>query len=211
MATMLLVGGGLMIWTFFTRRVPADHAGAVQVVDPDAAVEEALPQLTEFELLDQTGKRFSSHDVDGQVWAGSFFFSTCPSTCYQQNIKLQQLYAKYAAQGFKLVSITCDPNNDTPTVLARYASRFNADAELWKFLAPARPDMQYLRRIGNDFFGVAVGPATHTDRVVLRDRQGQIVGAYSVLNVKQYRELDQQIERLLAAQPAEAAVGQPES
>jgi cytochrome oxidase Cu insertion factor (SCO1/SenC/PrrC family) len=116
---------------------------------------------------------------------------------------LQQLYAKYAAQGFKLVSITCDPNNDTPTVLARYAARFNAEAEHWKFLAPARPDMQYLRCIGNDFFGVAVGPATHTDRVVLRDRQGQIVGAYSVLNVKQYRELDQQIERLLAAQPAE--------
>ena len=38
---------------------------------------------------------------------------------------------------------------------------------------------------------------------MLFDRQGKLLGAYSVLNAKQYRELDEQIERALAAEPTE--------
>ena len=125
------------------NRSPLVPGGAVQEVDTEA-VASARPKLTEFELLDQTGKRVNSHEFDGQVWAGSFFFAACPSTCYNQNIKLQQLHAKYADQGLRLVSITCDPGKDTPAALAGYASRFNADSSLWKFLTPADGDMQYI-------------------------------------------------------------------
>jgi cytochrome oxidase Cu insertion factor (SCO1/SenC/PrrC family) len=193
LATLFVLGGGMLIWTLL--KTPDGHSPEAQAV-----VEQ---ELTEFELIDQMGNRVNSRELAGHVWAGSFFFASCPSTCYNQNIKLQQLHARYADRGLRLVSITCDPGNDTPVSLAGYASRFNADPNLWKFLTPADGDMQYITRIANDFFGVAVGPETHTDRVVLFDRAGKILGAYSVLNAKQYRELDQQIEQALAT-PAEA-------
>ena len=197
LAILLVFVGSFLLWTLSRNRAPFAPGGSVQVVDPEASNEPARPKLTEFELLDQTGKRVNSHELAGQVWAGSFFFASCPSTCYQQNIKLQQLHAKYADQGLRLVSITCDPGKDTPAVLSGYASRFNADSTSWKFLSPADGDMQYITQIGNDFFNVPVGPATHTDRVMLFDREGKLLGAYSVLNVKQYQELDEQIAKAL--------------
>ena len=64
----------------------------------------------------------------------SFFFAQCPSTCYNQNMKLQQLQARFADRGLKLVSITCDPQTDTPAVLTEYARMFNADQQHWHFL-----------------------------------------------------------------------------
>ncbi len=197
LAVLLMFSGGMIVW-FAYRHHQANAVGTLQVADETAA---AKPRLTEFELLDQTGGRINSHDLRGKVWAGSFFFAACPGTCYQQNMKLQQLHAKYAAAGLQLVSITCDPGNDTPVALAGYAARFNADPKTWKFLTPPDADMAYVRRIGNDFFQVAVAEETHTDRVVLFDRDGKMHGAYSVLKVAQFRELDQLIGELLA-QPA---------
>jgi cytochrome oxidase Cu insertion factor (SCO1/SenC/PrrC family) len=207
LATLLVFGGGTLIWTLTKAPDDAPLAGSLRVVDEGASSLSARPKLTEFELIDQTGKRVNSQEFNGQVWAGSFFFAACPSTCYNQNIKLQQLHARYADQGLQLVSITCDPGNDTPAALAGYASRFNADATGWKFLTPADADMQYVSRIANDFFGVAVGPETHTDRVVLFDRSGKILGSYNVLNAQQYRQLDEQIERALSAMPNGATDG----
>jgi protein SCO1/2 len=206
-ATLLVFAGGMLVWSQARRREAARIETDFSHEPNPQPIDRSLPKLTEFVLMDQTGKRFDSRELNGQVWAGSFFFTACPGTCYNQNIKLQQLLAKYAERGLHLVSITCDPGNDTPEALARYASRFQADPRTWMFLTPTEGGMDYLRRIANDFFGVAIGPATHTDRVVLFDRQGTMVGAYSVLNVEQYRELDRQIEQALAATapPSEAA------
>jgi protein SCO1/2 len=205
-ATLLVFAGGMVLWTIVKHRDATGVTGSARVADNDVGKLPKSDKLTEFELVDQSGRRLNSHELDGHVWAGSFFFAACPSTCYNQNIKLQQLHAKYAEQGLRLVSITCDPSRDTPAALARYANRFDADPALWQFLTPAVADMEYIRRIANDFFEVAVGPETHTDRVVLFDRQGKMVGAYSVLNVQQFRELDQQIAQALAASAPETTV-----
>jgi len=188
LATLLVFSGGMLIWFV---------AGANHERPPAALVPLSQPRMDEFELVDQTGAKFNSKSLRGKVWTGSFFFAACPSTCYQQNMKLQQLHAKYAEQGLEIVSITCDPANDTPVTLAGYASRFNANPISWKFLTPLGADMSYIRRIANDFFGVAVAAESHTDRVVLFDRDGKILGAYSVLKADQFRELDRQVGELL--------------
>ena len=72
-------------------------------------------------------------------------------------------------------------------------------------MTPADGDAQYITRIANEFFSVAVGPQTHTDRVVLFDRTGKILGSYSVLDPDHYRELDKQIQAALTA------AGEPET
>ena len=195
---LLLVFSGLSIVWFGSKYMPG--SGAVTVVDDSAQTEVKLdktPPLTEFELVDQQGNTINSNQFKGEVWAGSFFFANCPSTCYNQNIKLQQLNAKYADRGLKLVSITCDPTNDTPVALARYANRFKADAENWHFLTSKEDDVEYLQRIGNDFFNIMVAEETHTDHVVLFDRKGEMRGAFNVLKGEDQLALDKLVNELL--------------
>ena len=206
LAILFVFAGCALIWQIqrVNRRTVEAPKPVSQAIPPEALT--PTDQPTEFELLDQTGKRVNSNEFAGKVWAASFFFSRCPSKCYQQNIQLQQLYAKYAKQGLELVSITCDPKYDTPVVLASYAARFNADAKTWKFLTPSGGDEPIIGRIGNEM-GIPVDAtqATHTDRVVLYDQGGKPQGAYSVMQPDQFRALDEKIDTLLAADKPEPA------
>ncbi len=196
LAVLLIFSGGVLAW--FAKQQLRERSGAVEVVETPPPPEFSGPKLTEFELVDQNGVPMNSHELDGHVWAGSFFFAKCPSTCYNQNIKLQQLNAQFADRGLKLVSITCDPANDSPAALAEYASRFNADAANWRFLTTRGDDIEYLQRIGNDFFQLMVGPETHSDRVVVFDREGQSRGAFSVLRPDQFLQCQKLLEELLS-------------
>lgn len=193
LALLLIFSGGMLLWMAKGNK-QAD-------VEP---VRSTGPKLTAFELIDQTGVRVNSQDMLGKVWTGSFFFCSCPSTCYNQNMKIAELQSEFVPKGLTSFSITCDPSNDNPAALARYASRFNADSRVWKFLTPFDGDMNYIQRIGNDYFGVMVGPETHTDRVMVIDRQGKIRGSFSVLQPEQFKKLRELIAQLLAEKPEDA-------
>jgi cytochrome oxidase Cu insertion factor (SCO1/SenC/PrrC family) len=210
LAVLLVFSGGMLIWAFRQSQLTRGTAD-IEVQHEDAGVvEPAGPLLTEFELTDQLGKRFSSKSLQGEVWAGSFFFAACPSTCYQQNMKIAELQSKYADQGLKLVSITCDPGNDTPVALASYASRFNADPNVWKFLTVLDGDMLYLTRIGREMFQIMVSGQTHSDRVVLFDREGKMHGSYRVLLIDEKAALDKAVAELLQTPKPELPEGDRE-
>ena len=193
-AALILAGVMLLRTSGPDSRNPTSAPAVVQ----DAARPESdLPKLTAFELLDQTGARVNSDAMKGKVWTGSFFFCSCPSTCYNQNMKIAELQAEFAPAGLVSLSITCDPDNDTTAALARYATRFNADFRSWKFLTPIDGDVNYVRRIGNDFFGVMVAEETHTDRVIVIDRNGEMRGAFSVLKPEQFAKLRETVRELI--------------
>nr|AGC72166.1 cytochrome oxidase biogenesis protein Sco1/SenC/PrrC, putative copper metallochaperone [uncultured bacterium A1Q1_fos_962] len=209
LALLLIFSGGMLIWMLQRQSNPS--SGSVQVDAPLAT--SSGPKMTEFELIDQTGQRMNSKDLLGKVWTGSFFFCSCPSTCYNQNMKLAQIQSQFASQGLISVSITCDPANDTPAALSNYASRFNADSRTWRFATPPDADVNYVQRLGSDFFNVAVREETHTDRVMVIDRNGKIRGAFSVLQPKQFAKLQELVAELLAdgdgAVPDAATPGDP--
>ena len=72
----------------------------------------------------------------------------------------------------------------------------------WHFLTTSDADIEYLQRIGNDFFQVMVGPETHSDRVVLFDRSGRQRGAFSVLRPDQFLQCQKLLDELLS-EPAD--------
>lgn len=160
------------------------------------------PPLQDFVLTDQSGKAFDSAELRGKVWVGSFFFTNCPGSCWRMNQALAALESTRPDISAQLVSITCDPANDTPEALARYAEHFHANPARWTFLTG---DMDLIRRIGNDFFRVPVEPATHSDRAFVIDRQGQVRGNFRLTEPDQLKHL----ERLLAVVEAEAPVTEP--
>ena len=156
--------------------------------------------IEDFVLTKRNGKEFDSQELDGQVWVGSFFFATCPTTCVQQNETIQKLCEEFGPQGVRFVSITCDPEKDTPQRLREYAAPFNADPKEWVFLTG---DMQYIRRIGAEKFGASVNKQFHLDSLVLFDRQGKLVESYNWHDVLKLREMKAKMKELLKAPASE--------
>lgn len=169
----------------------------------DASAAKSAP-LDEFVLTDQFDKPFDSMDLRGKVWVGSFFFTNCPAICWRMNQALAAIQQANPDSDVHYVSITCDPENDTPAALAKYAEHFKADPERWKFLTG---DFKLIRRIGNDFFHVAVDKGTHSDRAFVVDRDGRVRGRFRVTEPDQLELLKKLLESLNAAGPSADATG----
>ena len=149
----------------------------------------------EFTLTDQTHKPFDSQQLKGKVWVGSIFFATCPSTCRMQNQQVQKLQHEFKDQGLQLVSITCDPEVDTPEKLLQYARLFNADSKVWHFLTG---DIELIRKVGGRRFGITVDQKVHSDRLVLMGRDGEVIGTYRSLLPDQVVKLRSKLSELLS-------------
>lgn len=135
--------------------------------------------VPEFTLTDQTGAKFdSASGLRGKVWVANFVYTTCPGPCPRMSSQMHAVQTALAGMdGFRLVSFTVDPANDTPPVLAAYATRFSAKPGTWYFLTGAESDLHHLSR--NVFMlGDINGSLEHSTRFVLVDRASRIRGFY---------------------------------
>ncbi|MGI9442166.1 MAG: SCO family protein, partial [Rubripirellula sp.] len=204
---ILLAGAGLgLIIRPYLRQAEVEQPGPGDVVfrndgsdikdDPDALsnIENPDPShppddeewLSRFELIERNGELVKSEQLLGQPYVVSFFFSTCPSICVQQNQKLKELQEAFKGEGVRFVAISVDPETDTPEVLTEYAARFGADAEQWLFMTG---DLTYIRRIGGEIFRQPVNKQFHTERFVLVDPEGKIEGFYNWPDKPQFKKL----------------------
>ena len=92
-----------------------------------------------------------------------------------------------------LVSITCDPDIDTPETLARYAELFSAEPDRWKFLTGKMSDLE---RIANENFQVALKKQEHSERAFVVDRQGHLRGRFNILDPDQVPKLAALVKQL---------------
>lgn len=98
------------------------------------SVGDAVPDFT---LTDQTGRAFRFSQMRGEPVAVSFLYTRCPiaTACPLTTTRFARLDAMLEEKGFgKLVTITVDPEHDTPKVLAEYARGVRANPARWKFL-----------------------------------------------------------------------------
>jgi cytochrome oxidase Cu insertion factor (SCO1/SenC/PrrC family) len=98
----------------------------------------------------------------------------------------------------KFVSITVDPDNDTPQVLGDYAKSFGADGQRWRFLTG---DFNSIRRICADVFAMPIDRKVHTERLLLIDRQGVRRGIFSTGDPAQMIALKKGVDKLLDEKP----------
>jgi len=160
---------------------------------------------TPFRLTDQTGAEFSSADLAGKVWMGAIFFSNCPGPCFRENQAIAGILREIDHPDFMVVSLTCDPENDTPAVLGRYAERFEADPARWKFLTG---ELALIKLVGQGTFRLPVELGVHSERGVVFDRQGRLRGGYHLLQSDRVAELVKLIRQVLA-EPAAPAAAEP--
>jgi protein SCO1 len=169
-----------------------------------AKIENPLPShppedeswLSRFELIERSGRTVKSEELIGQPYVVSFFFSTCPSICVQQNQKLKELQDHFQGQPVRFVAISVDPETDTPEKLREYAARFGADQDQWLFMTG---DLTYIRRIGAEIYRQPVDKQFHTERFVLVSPTGEIEGFYSWPDEAQFERLKQKIDALVTS------------
>ena len=107
---------------------------------PSAPVLEPLGTLPAFELIERRQVPLRLDDLRGKVWVADFMYTSCVEVCPLQSAemaRLQTAFDDYA--DLRLVSISVDPERDTPAVLSAYAEKFQADSERWLF-ATGEPD-----------------------------------------------------------------------
>jgi protein SCO1/2 len=162
MKTALATAVALLLALFATagltdgfRAYTSEQARRLQVV-------ETRPLLPETRLLDQHGTRHRLRDwvvQERRLLIVEFVYTRCDSVCRALGSEFQQLQRSIVAEGLQqrvaLLSISFDPQHDTPAVLARHAAGLQADPAIWRFASVDRAaDLPALLR----FFGITVIP-----------------------------------------------------
>lgn len=111
--------------------------------------ERRFGRVPPFSLIDRTGKTITLADLRGKIWIADFIFTRCPDLCPLMSARMAQVQSTLADQpDLKLVSISVDPEYDTPAILARYATQFQAHPDRWYFLTGNKKAIYRLVRDG---------------------------------------------------------------
>jgi protein SCO1/2 len=158
-------------------------------------------KLPDFALTERSGQTLRLADLAGKVWVADFFYTTCPGPCPMLSSRLSDVQKALGDEpGVRLVSISVDPEKDTPDVLKIYAERFKA-SERWFFLTGQKDAIYSLARDGFKL-PIAEAPAeggliTHTTRLILVDKAGVVRGFYEGASEAGVQELTRDIRHLL--------------
>jgi len=140
-------------------------------------------KVPDFTLVDQARKPFTLSSLAGKVVVLNFVYTRCalPQFCLRvaNNFGvLQKRFAdELARRELALVTITFDPERDTPEVLAKYASQWKADPATWRFLTGSVADVRRVcSMFGMEYFPDE-GLMTHSLRTAVIDRTGMLTAS----------------------------------
>ena len=146
-----------------------------------AGESEGLPRIgpaPELSLTTQDGQRLSLKELQGKVVAVTFIYASCADTCPLLTAKMAGLQAALGADfGPKVffLSITVDPERDTPAVLQRYAQAHGANLTGWAFLTGTPAEIrQVARQYGIYYRKTPRGDVDHTFLTSLVDQSGTL-------------------------------------
>ncbi len=142
------------------------------------AVGDLVPDFT---LTDQTGASVRLSQFRGQPVAVTFVYTRCPvaTACPLTVARFSKIQAGLVKEKFgELLSVTVDPQNDTPEVLREFAKHVGADPARWKFLTG---DPKAVARVA-ETFGVLYypdkGQIVHSQAVAIVDPDGRLATIY---------------------------------
>jgi protein SCO1/2 len=145
-------------------------------------------KVADFSLTNQNNSPVSLANLRGHVWVGDIIFTRCPGPCLKMTRQMRELEQALPSKGNALlVTLTTDPEFDTPSVLKAYSQRFGADLRHWMFLTGTKKEIADLavgslkltaldkkpeeRQSPNDLF-------IHSTIFVLVDKHAQLRGVF---------------------------------
>lgn len=138
--------------------------------------------LPEYHFTNQLGQAFSTAQFKGQALAITFLFTRCPFPNFcplmANNFAAVQkklLTMPNAPTNWHLLTISFDPEFDTPAVLQSYAEAHGDDPARWTFATGALPDITAIgEQFGLAFWKQQTGIINHNLRTVVIDASGRV-------------------------------------
>jgi protein SCO1/2 len=124
----------------------------------------------------------------GKVWVADIIFTRCAGPCPIMTRHMADLQAALPADSpVELVTLTTDPEFDTPPVMKNYAQRFGANLDRWMFLTGTKKEIANLAAVGLKLSAVEIKPEDrtapedlfiHSTIFVVVDKQARLRGVY---------------------------------
>ena len=138
--------------------------------------------IDDFTLTDQAGNSFQFKTLRGKVVVVAFAYTTCADVCPLITAALRQVQSKLSVDERKasyLLTVTTDPEIDSPKVLAGYAKRYGAELDGWSFLTGSETALKSVwKNFGTGVKRKGRGLVDHTPLTAIVDRHGVLRFAF---------------------------------
>lgn len=150
--------------------------------EPEEKQEVSFPEpvpAPDFTLIDQDENPVQLSSLRGKVVLLDFIYTSCPGPCPLLSRKFSQFQKTLGERVGKevvLLSVTVDPQHDTPAVLKEYARRYQADTAGWKFLTGSTQAIVTVAyQYGADYYGEPGKEINHLVATYVIDQDGNMV------------------------------------
>lgn len=153
-----------------------------------------------FTLIDQDGKRLSLEDLRGKVVVMTYIYTSCRYTCpllEARLLDLQDIFKDRLGKDLVFISLSFDPERDTPPVLKRYARMLGADPVGWFFLTGPKEEVKKVLRAYSFFYEKQEnGDFIHENRFTIIGKNGEYL--YDVRGITtDTKPLKEKLEEIL--------------
>jgi protein SCO1/2 len=166
---------------------PAVRSMVFEVSKGKVSFREAPKQLEpgdavpDFSMTTQEGKPLKLSDLRGSVVVLTFIYTRCPlpDFCPLMDRKFAELAGRAVAnpvraQSIRLISLSFDPEHDTPEVLAKHAKIRGAAPPLWMFAVASHEELNKIGRPLGLFYGPTQNEIAHNLCTAVIDREGKL-------------------------------------
>lgn len=147
-----------------------------------------LGRVADFTLTNQDGQVITLASLTNHVWVADIIFTRCAGPCPRMTGQMKSLQDKLPVQSdARLVTLTTDPDFDSPAVLKKYGERFGANFNRWTFLTGSKAQIAGLAADSLKLSAQPIKPEDrkdsadlfiHTTIFVIVDRHAQLRGFY---------------------------------
>ena len=136
-------------------------------------------RVPDFTMNSAEGGKFSSDALSGKVWVVDFIYTNCPAECPLMSKQMRKIEERLnRVDDVHFVSISVDPDRDTPQALKAFAHHFGGPSKQWSFLTGS-PAQVHLLAYETFHVGDVIGKMEHSTKFAVVDKQGRIRGYYS--------------------------------
>ena len=169
---------------------------AITYIYKNTNEQDSLPVIggiPNFEFVDSEGRDVGLSTLKGKVWVADFIFTTCTMACPIMTGNMNIIHKKYKKNDdLRLVSISVYPEYDTPEVLKKYASQYEANTDTWHFLTGNESTVKEVIKDGfkiGDYEDIIF----HSEKFALVDRNGMIRAYYNGMKSEDMKKLKKDI------------------
>jgi protein SCO1/2 len=144
--------------------------------------------LPNFTLTNQDNQPITLADLRGQVWVADIIFTRCAGPCPIMSRRLSELQSSlFKNDSVRFVTLTTDPEYDTPVAMKRFGERFNADFKNWYFLTGEKKQIARLAVDGMKLVVLEKKPEErendadlfiHSTRFIVVDKNGIVRASF---------------------------------